>query len=140
MVTETTGFSLLFDGIDHFYANHLPSAIILTILLLGIGVGIGKKAIPFLQDILGKGQVTVNVEHEEGRPERLCIPENCPDHKAEQQRSLRNELAIRELWDQYGKLREEIMGKLDKIAQGNQQILLALIDKGRIRARDLGGQ
>ena len=150
MVTETTGLALLFEGIDHFYTTHLPSAIILTVLLLGIGVGIGRKLIPILQAVLGRSQVNVNVnEHSEreysrdGGP-KLCIPDNCPDHKAEKERSLRNEkeyealwVETKSLWAQFDVLRKELLTKLDNIEEGNQQILLALIDTGKIRPSDL---
>jgi hypothetical protein len=142
MVTaaETSGLAFLFEGIDHFYTTHLPSAIILTILLLGIGVGIGKKLIPLLQEIFGKSQTQFNVnlgEQSERTGRKLCIPESCPDHKAEKERSLRNETEIERIWAQFGLLRTELLTKLQNIENGNQEILLALVEAGKIAAKDV---
>ena len=139
MVTETTGF---FEGIDHFYINHLPSAILLTLLLLAIGIGLGKYLGPLLRDFFGKGTVNVNIEEERRdgdrhHGEKICIPDNCPDHKAEKERSIRNEAEIKLIWAQFGVLRTELMGKLGNIEDGTQQILLALVEKGQLRARDI---
>lgn len=127
-------------GVDSFFSNHLGSAILLSILLLGVGIGIGKLAIPLLKDFFGKGTVNVNIgerESQERKGRKMCIPEDCPEHLAEQERSHRNEEEIKLIWAQFGVLRTELVGKLSVIEDGNRQILLALVEKGQLRARDI---
>lgn len=155
----------MYEAVHSFCESHPFYAIVIGLsigfLLMGLGGAIGSSMGQFLVPILsrifgsggGSGKVTVNVDTDpavardhSGRP-KLCIPEQCPDHKAERERSLRNEEEIKSLWDHQGKLREnqdkirgEILGRLDRLEESNRAILVALLTSKGGELADIVGK
>lgn len=103
--------------------------LLVVIIILSFGKGVGPLLGSLLKKIFGKGGDTeVNVHVGETMPEKLitplvspvviCDPEKCPAHKAEYERSLRNEDEIKKLWQAHVDLGREIRTKLGSIDSG----------------------
>ena len=58
----------------------------------------------------------------------LIDPTKCPMHEAERERSLRNEKSIKELWDHFGNLQNELkkeIGEIKELAAANNATIIA---------------
>lgn len=121
--------------LDKLCANHemnlVVLALLLALLVTSLGKGAGKLLALALKKILGGTEVNISLDAAGKGADKECPvlidPALCPDHKAEKERSLRNETSIVALWEANTALGSEIRGKLDQVQQGTQKILLAMV-------------
>ena len=135
------GGDKMLAGLEKFFGEANLNTAILSVLLAvifvqALGKGGGKLLVELLKKLFGHGGVTVEVNQKESPcqgdprncPAHACQvdPSLCPAHQAENERSLRNEGEIKELWTAHTDLRKELGGKLDSLVAVNQKILLVL--------------
>jgi hypothetical protein len=108
--------------------------LVIAIIALGVGKGLGNILGPLFKKVLGKEGVNINIGggemgKNEGTKAPSCSfvdPNKCPDHKAEHERSMRNEDGIRELVSDLKATRIQLFGKLDGIEGVLTDIKVAL--------------
>jgi hypothetical protein len=118
-------------------------AIIILVLLVALlvvssGKGLGALIGTLFKRLGGKGaEVTVNVGEDmakhDGTDAPHCPftdPNKCPDHKAEHERSMKNESNIEKLFTAISDVKKEIR-------DGNERVLLALVAGGQIKPTDI---
>lgn len=112
--------------------------LLVSLLVVSSGKGLGGFVNMLFKRLGGKGaEVTVNVgeemvNHDDlGGPYcSLINPDKCPDHKAEHERSRKNEANIDKLFAVISDLKKEIR-------EGNERVLLALVAGGQIKVTDI---
>jgi hypothetical protein len=128
--------------------------LVVALLLTSAGGALGGVISAFLKKVLGGKDVQININGgdsvagDKGTIPKECEgsglivdPSRCAMHQSEHERSIRNESQIANLWEEYGKLRNEnlaVAAKLkdemvigfakinDSINTSNTQILSAL--------------
>lgn len=111
----------MFEGLCTERELHVAILVLLlSLFVVATGKGGGKLLVQTLKKFLGMGsEVVSNVgkDRDEGddmpnkpRPQGpFCrVPDDCPAHLAEHDRSLRNEKEIEGLWENYGQLRTDM--------------------------------
>lgn len=108
-------------------------AMVIAFIALGGGKGLGSILGPLFKKVLGKGEVNINLGGDMGKNEGTkapsCLvvdPAKCPDHKAEHERSIRNEDGIRELVTDLKATRGQLFGKLEAIENSVNEINVAV--------------
>lgn len=112
--------------------------LLVSLLVVSSGKEFGGLVNTLVKRLWGKGsEVTVNVgedmvNHDDlgGSHYALLNPEKCPDHKAEHERSRKNEANIDKLFAVISDLKKEIR-------EGNERVLLALVAGGQIKVTDI---
>ncbi len=154
------GGTLLTDLFEPKHLWFVIATLFIVIVALGAGKGLGVL-ISLLLKKLGKGTVTVNVgatDRERMSDDRIAmagdrvamasdravlsghaclIPDNCPKHGEENQRSLQNKNDIAKLEAQHHEDREFFVKELRSIRRGITCITNGLLAKQIIDPRDM---
>jgi hypothetical protein len=107
-----------------------PYYLIMAILAAFIAACLGGERLgAFLRAFIpkkGGGDLTVNLESQIGPGGHSCPivqagglpinPDNCPDCKAEKERSLRNEKHVGELFEKFDDLKDDLNGGIQKLS------------------------
>jgi hypothetical protein len=126
------------EAITHATDEHHLILIILVLLcvviLISTGKGLGTLVNALIKKIFGAGkEVTVNI-NEQGEAVtakegvKICkfSPDQCMEHRAEYERSKRNQDDIRSLKTEFGEFKTAFFRKLETIESGVNDIKVSL--------------
>lgn len=66
---------------------------------------------------------------------RIQIPRDCNEHKAEKERSKRNEESIRKLWEKYDEMTSQIRIGIEMLQANQVKLLVGLVQGGVLDAK-----
>lgn len=66
---------------------------------------------------------------------RIQIPRDCNEHKAERERSIRNEESIKKLWEKYDEMTKQIGSGIEMLHANQLKLLVGLVQSGVVDAR-----
>jgi len=66
---------------------------------------------------------------------RIQIPRDCNEHKAERERSIRNEENINKLWAKYDEMTKQIGSGIEMLHANQLKLLVGLVQSGVLDAR-----
>jgi hypothetical protein len=66
---------------------------------------------------------------------RIQIPRDCNEHKAERERSIRNEGGIKKLWEKYDEMTKQIGSGIEMLHANQLKLLVGLVQSGVLDAR-----
>jgi hypothetical protein len=115
--------------------------LLVALLVVGSGKGLSSIIVPFFKKVFGNGSTEVNLNlggDMGGKPSKespcsVCgkfDPKDCPFHEAEHERSLRNENDIKALWEQYGKMGDEMRAgfrDVQKCINESQKVIIGAL-------------
>jgi hypothetical protein len=123
-------------------AQHLW-LVIATLFIALVAMAGGKTlsglVTPVLKRVLNKGpEVNVNFGGNSAMPEKkMCDPEDCPAHQAENQRSLQNQKEIRDFKGEFEIFKEIFFKQLAFIKTQNNVMLRAMVKNNQLEERDI---
>jgi hypothetical protein len=119
------------DVVSKFLCEPHHVAIMLLVffamlLVLGSGKGL-EKIMGFFKP---KGDVVVNVkENHESIPASCPFPDGCNAHKAEYERSIRNQADIAKLEREFDEFKGRFFAKLESIETGINEIKIEIVKR-----------
>jgi len=66
---------------------------------------------------------------------RIQIPRDCNEHKAERERSIRNEESIKKLWEKYDEMTRQIGTGIEMLHANQLKLLVGLVQSGVLDAK-----
>jgi hypothetical protein len=66
---------------------------------------------------------------------RLQVPRDCNEHKAERERSVRNEDSIKKLWEKYDEMTKQIGQGIEMLHANQLKLLVGLVQSGVLDAK-----
>lgn len=136
--------------LDEHHLLLIIGILILVVVLVSAGRGVGTLVNGLIKKFFGSHDVTVNLNEDrapaagKGEEVRVCkfSPDQCMEHRAEYERSRRNENDIKNLKTEFSEFKTAFFKKLETIEGGVNDIKVTLAGTmASLQARlDRGGK